>query len=58
MHVAEVEAKIAATRCSHARLPPFDPLALGSTGVEPQDRLVRTDDRCAAEEAHRAHHHP
>ena len=56
-HVAEVEAKIAA---HDAAMPAaaVEPLYARSTGVEPQDRLVRTDDRCAAEEAHRAHHHP
>ena len=56
-HVAEVEGKIAA---HDAAMPAaaVDPRVARPAGVEPQDRLVRTDDRCAAEEAHRAHPHP
>ena len=56
-HVAEVEGKIAA----HDAATPaaaVDPARARCAGVEPQDRLVGTDDRCAAEEAHRAHPHP
>ena len=56
-HVAEVEAKIAA---HDAAMPAttVDPLALSLLASNLKTGPVRTDDRCAAEEAHRAYHHP
>jgi hypothetical protein len=56
-HVAEVESRIRGARCSQARCRHRFSRAR-SPGIEPQDRLVCTNDRCAAEEAHRAYHHP
>ena len=56
-HVAEIEGKIAAHDASHACSRRCSGLAR-RPGANLQDRLVSADDRCAAEEAHRAHRHP
>ena len=56
-HVAEVEGKIAAHDAA-TPAPVSDPASLGVLASNLKTVWAGADDRCAAEEAHRAHPHP